>query len=102
MIIVMGHMKFGAGEGARIAPLLADHARAVATEDGCESYSFAFDAADPDLVRIAERWTSADALAAHGHAPHQREFGRALRQFTMQDIRVDAWTGDPWRNLIGG
>lgn len=102
MIIVMGHIQFGAGEGVKVAGLLADHARTVATEDGCETYSFAFDAADPDLVRVAERWASADALAAHGEAPNQKAFGRALRAFTVADIRVDAWNADHWRTLIGG
>ena len=100
MIIVMGHMKFAAGEGAKLATLLTDHAATVAQEDGCEHYSFAFDAADPDLVRISERWATAEALAAHGQAPHQKEFGRALRAFTMEGISVEAWTGDPWRKLI--
>lgn len=102
MIIVMGHMKFAAGEGARAASLLAAHAAQVMTEEGCELYAFSFDAADPDLVRIAERWASADALAAHGAAPHQREFGRALRAFQMEELRVDAWNGEFWRTLIGG
>ena len=102
MILVMGHMKFAAGEGAKAASLLADHMRAVASEDGCEHYSFAFDAADPDLVRIAERWVTPEALAAHGQAPHQKEFGRALRAFPMEGVKVDAWDGTFWRNLIGG
>jgi quinol monooxygenase YgiN len=101
MILVMGHMKFAAGEGARVAPLLAEHMRVVAAEEGCELYSFAFDAADPDLVRISERWASAEALAAHGQAPHQKAFGRALRDFRMEGISVKAWEGEPWRTLIG-
>ena len=102
MILVMGHMKFASGEGAKVAPLLADHARAVAAEEGCEHYSFAFDAADADLVRIAERWATPEALGAHGAAPHQKAFGRALRAFPMEGIKVDAWEGGFWRNLIGG
>ncbi|WP_425230348.1 putative quinol monooxygenase [Sphingomonas sp.] len=102
MILVMGYMKFAAGEGSKVAPLLADHAKVVAAEDGCEFYSFAFDAADPDLVRIAERWSDAKALAAHGQAPHQKAFGRTLRDFKMEGIKVDAWEGDYSRNLIGG
>ena len=102
MIVVMGHMKFAAGEGARVAPLLAAHMAEVATEEGCELYAFSFDAADPDLVRIAERWASPEALAAHGVAPHQKAFGRALRDFKMEGVKVDAWTGEFWRNLIGG
>ena len=102
MIIVLGHIRFAAGDGARARELLQQHMVAVAAEEGCEAYSFAFDAADPDLVRVAERWASADALAAHGAQPHQKEFGRALRAFTIEDIRVDGWEGEHWRTLIGG
>ena len=101
MILVMGHMKFAAGEGARLAPLLAEHMRAVAAEEGCEFYAFSFDAADPDLVRVAERWASPAALAAHGQAPHQKAFGRSLREFTMEGISIKAWEGEAWRTLIG-
>ena len=50
-ILVMGTIKLGAGEGAKAARLLADHAEAVRREDGCEEYGFAFDAADPDPGR---------------------------------------------------
>ena len=59
-ILVMGTIKLGEGEGAKAAKLFADHAAVVKTEEGCEEYSFAFDAADPDLVRVAERWANAD------------------------------------------
>lgn len=101
MILVMGHMKFAAGEGAKLAPLLADHMTAVAAENGCELYAFSFDAADPDLVRVAERWSSREALATHGGQPHQKAFGRSLRDFTMESISIKAWEGEHWRTLIG-
>ena len=101
-ILLMGTIKLGAGEGAKAAQLLADHAATVRTEDGCEEYSFAFDAADPDLVRVAERWASPEALAAHGQADHQKAFGRALRQHSPSAMHIDAWDGGFWRNIIGG
>ena len=101
MILVMGHIKLAAGEGEKARALLADHMAAVNAEDGCDGYSFAFDAADPDLVRIAERWRDEAALAAHGQADHQKAFGRALRAFTVESIGVKAWTGEFWRTLIG-
>ena len=101
-ILVMGTMKLGAGEGAKAAQLFADHAAKVKTEEGCEEYSFAFDAADPDLVRVAERWASAEALGAHGLAKHQKAFGRALRAHAPSEMKIDAWDGQHWRNLIGG
>ena len=102
MIIVLGHIRFAAGEAAKARELMERHMAAVRAEEGCEAYSFAFDAAEPDLVRVAERWASPDAVVAHGAQPHQKEFGRALRDFTIEDIRVDAWEGEHWRTLIGG
>ena len=101
MILVMGHIKVAAGEGARLQDILAAHMAQVAEEDGCEHYSFAFDAADPDTIRIAERWASPEALAAHGQADHQKAFGRKLRDFTVESINVKAWNGEFWRTLIG-
>jgi quinol monooxygenase YgiN len=102
MILVTGHIKLGSGEGERARPLLVKHMADVAAEEGCEAYSFAFDATDPDLVRISERWASPEAVAAHGGQPHQKAFGRALQAHGVQDIRVDGWNAEHWRTLIGG
>jgi quinol monooxygenase YgiN len=102
MILVTGHIKLGAGEGERARPLLAAHMAEVSAEDGCQFYSFAFDATDPDLVRVSECWASPEALAAHGGQPHQKAFGRALQAHGVQDIRVEAWNAEHWRTLIGG
>ncbi|HVF93790.1 MAG TPA: antibiotic biosynthesis monooxygenase family protein [Sphingomonas sp.] len=101
MILVMGHIKVATGEGARLKDILAAHMAQVAQEEGCDHYSFAFDAADPDMIRIAERWASPEALAAHGQAEHQKAFGRTLRDFTVEAISVKAWNGEFWRTLIG-
>ena len=101
MILVMGHIKLAAGEGAKLAEILAAHMARVREEEGCEEYSFAFDVADPDTIRIAERWASPEALAAHGQADHQKAFGRTLRDYKVESIGVKAWTGEFWRTLIG-
>lgn len=77
------------------------HMADVAAEEGCETYSFAFDAADPDPIRIAERWASAEALAAHGQTAHQKAFGRRLHDVAIVEIGVKAWDGMFWRTLIG-
>ena len=99
-ILVMGTIRLPEGEGAKAAQLLADHAKVVRTEAGCDAYSFAFDAEEPDLIRIAERWASVEALAAHGAADHQKAFGRALRAHNPKEMSVDAWDGAHWRKLI--
>ncbi|MBN8848334.1 MULTISPECIES: antibiotic biosynthesis monooxygenase [unclassified Sphingomonas] len=99
-ILVMGTIRLAAGEGVKAAKLLADHAAASRAEAGCDDYCFAFDAADPDLIRVAERWASVEALAMHGAAEHQKAFGRSLRLHSPQEMSVDAWDGTHWRKLI--
>ena len=101
MILVMGHIKLAAGEGAKIADTLVAHMAACAAEDGCEFYNLALDLVDPDLIRISERWASPAAIAAHGEADHQKAFGRALRGFTIEQISVKAYDGSFWRTLMG-
>ncbi|MBV8238014.1 MAG: antibiotic biosynthesis monooxygenase [Sphingomonas sp.] len=99
-ILVMGTILLPEGEGAKAAQLFADHAKLVRTEAGCDEYCFAFDTENPDLIRVAERWASVEALAAHGAAEHQKAFGRALRAHAPREMAVDAWDGQHWRKLI--
>ena len=70
MILVMGHIKVAAGQGAELKDMLVAHMARVQQEDGCEEYSLAYDVADPDTIRIAERWAGPEALAARpGRSP---------------------------------
>ncbi|MFA6117033.1 MAG: putative quinol monooxygenase [Sphingomonas sp.] len=100
-IIVLGHIRVGSGEGARLRDLLVEHMATTNAETGCEYYNFAYDAGDPDLIRISERWTSAEALGAHGVADHQKAFGKSLAAFEIKEISVKAWDGQFWKTLIG-
>ena len=101
MILVMGTIKMAAGEGARIRPLLVEHAAACRAEAGCEDYAFSFDAENPDVIRIAERWETPDALVAHGKAEHQGAFGMAMRDYGVEKVSLKAWDGAFWRTLLG-
>ncbi len=100
-IIVLGHIRVGTGGGAGLRDLLVGHMAATNAEEGCEYYNFAFDAGDPDLIRISERWASAEALVAHGGADHQKAFGKSLGAFDVKEISVKAWDGQFWKTLIG-
>jgi quinol monooxygenase YgiN len=98
-ILVMGHIRLGEGEGVKAAKLLANHVARVRAEEGCEHYAFGFDPADPDVFHVLERWTTPDALAAHGEAEHQKAFGRALRAHAPSERVIQLWTGEHWRDL---
>ncbi len=46
-IIVLGHIRVGSGEGAKLRDLLVGHMAATNAEDGCDYYNFAYDAGRP-------------------------------------------------------
>ena len=100
-IIVLGHIRVGSGDGPKLRDLLVAHMAATNAEDGCDYYNFAYDAGDPDLIRISELWASTEALGAHAVADHQKEFGKNLGAFDIKDISVKAWDGQFWKTLIG-
>ena len=71
--------------GQRDALLMSFRANlaAVRAEEGCIEYGPAVDTdvlgrfqamAGPDTVVVIEKWASADALKAHGTAPHMNAF----------------------------
>lgn len=64
-------------------------------EDGCQTYTFAQDLSDPNVLIIYERWRDREALAAHSASAHMAEFqkvmaanppiGRDLRLYETDD-----------------
>lgn len=56
---------------------------ATMLEPGCHRYNFAFDMAEPDLVRISEEWESDAALTEHFASPHMAEFQSALKNLAV-------------------
>ena len=51
---------------------------ATLEEDGCEDYTFSVELGNAGNIRIAERWTSKEALAAHFATPHMADFQAAM------------------------
>lgn len=70
----------------------------VRAEDGCIEYVPCVDARtgwesqslDPDRVTVVERWSSMEALQAHGRAPHmarfRKEAGHLVESVTIQVV----------------
>lgn len=98
MIIVMGSIRMGDGEIARLHADMVTQMAATQAEDGCELYVYSCDVADPNLLRIAERWRDRDALAAHMKAPHVAAFGKILRAAKVESVdfqSFEASAGQP-------
>jgi quinol monooxygenase YgiN len=70
----------------------------VLAEKGCIAYDYIREIASPlgaqepvddQRVTLVEKWESLDALAAHGQAPHVKEFGASVRDLREKvTIRV--------------
>jgi quinol monooxygenase YgiN len=69
-------------------------------EVGCLHYAFAQDIADPDLIRISERWESQEALAAHGASAHMAEFNKAMGGVQREGADLRLYTADEVRRLM--
>ena len=69
-------------------------------EQGCLHYAFAQDIADPDLIRISERWESQEALAAHGASAHMAAFNKAMGSVVREGADLWLYTGEQVRKLM--
>jgi len=67
----------------------------VRAEEGCIEYQPAIDAEGfgaaqakigPDTFVVIETWADADALKAHGVAPHMKDYGRRTRDLTASVV----------------
>ena len=102
MIIVMGIIRADAAEITKLEAAMAEQMAATQAEDGCELYVFSRDVTDPGRLLISERWRDAEALAAHGKAPHMAVFNRAVGGIKIDEISVKAYDVANMRTLIGG
>jgi quinol monooxygenase YgiN len=54
-------------------------------EDGCLTYGYAEDVAEPGLIHVFERWRDQAALDAHFHTPHMAAWRAVFPTFRVTD-----------------
>ncbi|MDP8994572.1 MAG: antibiotic biosynthesis monooxygenase [Pseudomonadota bacterium] len=101
MILIMGEVRFGAGEMDRLREDMQRMIAATREEDGCEAYAFAEDVAEPDLLRISERWRDEGAIDAHMQAPHTQAFLGRIGEARVEEMSIRLYRGEFLRNLLG-
>jgi quinol monooxygenase YgiN len=99
MIIVMGEVRFGDGEMARLQGALARNVEASRREDGCERYTYAADLLDPNVLRICEAWRDQAALDAHSRKIP--ELMAPLADAKIEAIAIKAWSAEFLQNVMG-
>ena len=80
MILVAGTVRVAEGGLDTVREAMEAVLAATRKEDGCIRYAYARDVLDPDLMHVSELWRDAEALRAHGAAPHMKRWGAAMRQ----------------------
>ncbi|MCO5793705.1 MAG: putative quinol monooxygenase [Blastomonas fulva] len=100
MLIIEGWLHFAPGEIDKFAEAARIMVEATLQEEGCLHYSFARDMANPDILRIAERWTDDAALDAHLTSPHMAAFGAGLAQVERIGADIRLYNGDEVRRIM--
>ena len=100
MLLIQGWLKLATGEFDKVADQARAMVAATTAETGCIHYSFARDVGDPDLIHIAERWSDADALAAHGASAHMKTFNQAMGGVTREGADLWLYSAEAVRKLL--
>lgn len=78
MVVIAGSVRLRDGAQEAALAALAELIPATRAEDGCHTYTFAWDVDEPTVLRIYEEWESGDALEAHLATAHVRAFNEAI------------------------
>jgi len=60
-------------------------------EDGCLTYSYGLDVAEPGLIRVFEVWRDQAAIDAHFKAPHMAVWRAACAELGVHDRRLSTY-----------
>ncbi|HEY8612696.1 MAG TPA: putative quinol monooxygenase [Roseomonas sp.] len=89
MIHVVAVITARPGQRDALLALFRANIPAVLAEEGCLEYGPVVDLPDfgpaqtpigPDTFMVIEKWTTPEALRAHGAAPHMVAYGKASRE----------------------
>lgn len=90
-ILIAGTVRVPPENLQRFNPHMPRMLAASRAEDGCLTYSYAVDVAEPGLVRVFEAWRDQAALDAHFAQPHMAEWRAAWPQFGVSDRRLSLY-----------
>ena len=87
-LIIAGTVRVPPENLERFKPHMQAMLAASRAEDGCITYSYAEDVAEPGLVRIFEAWRDQAALDAHFTTPHMAAWRAQWPEFGVSDRRL--------------
>ena len=99
MLIVLADARFDPVQKNQVLTLAQPMIEASRAEPGCAGYDYAFDLLEPDLMRVRELWTDAEALEEHFATPHMATFLEGLRTLKPKSIAIKCHELGPERKL---
>ena len=90
-LIIAGTVRAPPENLAGLKPHMQAMLAASRAEDGCLTYSYAEDVAEPGLIRVFEAWRDQAALDAHFQTAHMAAWRAAWPSFGVSDRRLFAY-----------
>jgi quinol monooxygenase YgiN len=90
-ILVAGTVRVPPSNLEAFRPHMEKMLAASRGEDGCLTYSYAVDVAEPGLIRVFEAWRDQGALDAHFATPHMAAWRAAWPQFGVGERRLSLY-----------
>lgn len=100
MFLIEGWIKLAGGEFDKVVEQAQAMVAATNQEDGCIHYSFARDIANPDLIRISERWASEAAMSAHMASAHMAAFNQSMGSVKLEGADLRLYNAEEVRKLM--
>jgi quinol monooxygenase YgiN len=90
-IIIAGTVRAPPQNLAALKPHMLAMLAASRAEDGCLTYSYGEDVAEPGLIRVYEAWRDQPAIEAHFKAPHMAIWRAACAEHGVSDRRLSLY-----------
>jgi quinol monooxygenase YgiN len=90
-LLIAGTVRVPPENLAALKPHMLKMLAASRAEDGCETYSYGEDVAEPGLIRVFESWRDQAAIEAHFKAPHMAQWRAACAELGVSDRKLFAY-----------
>ena len=90
-LIIAGTVRVPPENLERFRPHMQAMLAASRAEDGCITYSYAEDVAEPGLIRVFEAWRDRAAIEAHFQTPHMADWRAAWPAFGVADRKLSLY-----------
>jgi quinol monooxygenase YgiN len=98
-LIVAGTVRVPPENMEALRPHMLIMMAATRSEDGCDTYGYAEDIAEPGLIHVFEIWRDTAALAAHAKTQHMTAWRAAGAELGVSDRRIVAYEVASQRSL---